>query len=147
MAFLRFYAILLGFPLSIFYQFSSPSVPTVGVVIDIIHNSSTKLINVLTFGSCGAILQSRGAHESFSTPFDEKSIYGAKRQTRLYSESAFSALTGFFNKKKPVQRLLSPYRLFGCLLWLPYSVCGFCSFDCAVIASFLVKCVNIMPQI
>ena len=84
---------------------------------------STKLINVLTFGSGDAILQSRGAHESFSTPFDEKSIHGAKRQTRLYSESAFSALTGFFNKKKPVQRqLLSPYRLFGCLLWIPYSV-------------------------
>jgi len=146
MAFLRFYAILLGFPLSIFYQFSSPSVPTAGVVIDIIHNSSTKLINVLTFGPGGAILQSRGAHESFSTPFDEKSIHGAKRQTRLYSESAFSALTGFFNKKKPIQTIVS-IPAFGCLLWLPYSVCGFCSFDCAVIASFLVKCVNIMPQI
>ena len=116
MAFLRFYAILLGFPLSIFYQFSSPSVPTAGVVIDNIHNSSTKFFYVLTFGSGGAILQSRGAHESFSTPFDEKSIHGAKRQTRLFPESAFSALKGFFNKKKPVQRLLSPYRLIGVIL-------------------------------
>ena len=96
----RYHAILLGFPSSIFYQFSSPSVPTAGVVIDNIHNSSTKLINVLTFGPGGAILQSRGAHESFSTPFDEKSIHGAKRQTRLYSESAFSALKGFSNKKE-----------------------------------------------
>lgn len=123
MVFLRFYPILLGFPLSIFYQFSSPSVPTAGVVIDNIHNSSTKYFYVLTFGSGGAILQSRGAHESFSTPFDEKSIHGAKRQTRLYSESAFSALTGFFNKKKPIQRLLSPYRLFcGYLAYLTVSV-------------------------
>jgi hypothetical protein len=101
MVFPRYHAILLGFPSSIFYQFSSPSVPTAGVVIDIIHNSSTKLFYVLTFGPGGAILQLRGAHESFSTPFDEKSIHGAKRQTRLYSESAFSALTGFFKKKKP----------------------------------------------
>ncbi len=107
-----FFAILLGFLSSIFYQFSSPSIPTAGVVIDNIHNSSTKIINVLTFGTGGAILQLRGAHESFSTPFDEKSIHGAKRQTRLYSESAFSALTGFFNKKKPIQRPLSLYRLF-----------------------------------
>ena len=92
MAFLRFYAILLGFPLSIFYQFSSPFVPTAGVVIDNIHNSSTKYFYVLTFGSDGAILQSRGAHESFSTPFDEKSIHGAKRQ--VSDMPAFSALKG-----------------------------------------------------
>ena len=95
----RYHAIILGFPSSIFYQFSSPSVPTVGVVIDNIHNSSTKFFYVLTFGPGGAILQSRAPHESFSTPFDEKSIHGAKRQTRLFPESAFSALKGFSNKK------------------------------------------------
>ena len=123
MVFPRYHATLLGFPSSIFYQFSSPSVPTAGVVIDNIHNSSTKCFQVLTFGPDGAILQSRGAHESFSTPFDEKSIHGAKRQTRLFPESAFSALKGFFNKNKPVQRLLSPYRLFcGYLAYLTVSV-------------------------
>ena len=123
MVFPRYHATLLGFPSSIFYQFSSPSVPTAGVVIDNIHNSSTKYFYVLTFGSDGAILQSRGAHESFSTPFDEKSIHGAKRQ--VSDMPAFSALKGFSDKKQAGTETIVSIPAFLWLSCLSYSVCAF----------------------